>query len=144
MIISLGADHGGYELKDQLAAYLKDKGYEIIDNGTNSPDSVNYPDFGAAVAKDILEKRADFGVIVCGTGLGISISANRFKGIRAALVTRKEYAQLARQHNNANIIAFGGRFTSFEEAKEYLDIFLSTPFEGGRHINRINLIDELS
>ena len=144
MIISLGADHGGYELKDKLVQYLKEKGYEIIDNGTNSLDSVNYPNFGAAVAKDILEKRADFGVIVCGTGLGISISANRFKGIRAALVTRKEYAQLARQHNNANIIAFGGRFTSFEEAKEYLDIFLSTPFEGGRHINRINLIDELS
>jgi len=144
MIISLGADHGGFELKDKLAQFLKEKGYEIIDNGTNSPDSVNYPDFGAVVAKDILEKRAELGVIVCGSGIGISISANRFKGIRAAMVTRKEYAQLARQHNNANIIAFGGRFTNFEEAKEYLDIFLSTPFEGGRHEKRINRIDELN
>jgi len=144
MIIALGADHGGIELKDKLAQFLKEKGYEIIDNGTNSPDSVNYPDFGAVVAKDILEKRAELGVIVCGSGIGISISANRFKGIRAAMVTRKEYAQLARQHNNANIIAFGGRFTNFEEAKEYLDIFLSTPFEGGRHEKRINRIDELN
>jgi len=143
MIISLGADHGGFELKDKLAQYLKEKGYEIIDNGTNSSESVNYPDFGAIVAKDILEKRAELGVLVCGSGIGISISANRFKGIRAAMVTRKEYALLARQHNNANIIAFGGRFTSFEEAKEYLDIFLSTPFEGGRHEKRINRIDEI-
>jgi len=144
MIISLGADHGGYELKDKLAQYLKEKGHQTIDNGTNSPDSVNYPDFGAAVAKDILEKRAELGVLVCGSGIGISISANRFKGIRAALVTCKEHAELSRQHNNANIIALGGRFTTFDQAKEYLDIFLSTPFEGGRHENRINRIDELN
>lgn len=144
MIISLGADHGGYELKDKLAQYLVEKGYEIIDNGTDSPDSVDYPSFGAIVAKDILEKRAELGVIVCGSGIGISISANRFKGIRAAIVTGTEYAQLARQHNNANIIALGGRFTTFEDAKKYLDIFLSTSFEGGRHEKRINRIDELN
>ena len=141
MIISAGADHGGFELKDKLVAMLRKEGYEVIDNGTNSPDSVDYPDFAQAVARDILEKRADFGLLVCGSGIGISIAANRFKGIRAALVTNDDYARLSRQHNNANIIAFGGRFTSYEDAEKWLKIFLSTPFEGGRHERRIEKID---
>ena len=141
MIISAGADHGGFELKDKLVAMLRKEGYEVIDNGTNSPDSVDYPDFAQAVAQDILEKKADFGLLVCGSGIGISIAANRFKGIRAALVTNEDYARLSRQHNNANIIAFGGRFTSYEDAEKWLKIFLSTPFEGGRHERRIEKID---
>ena len=141
MIISAGADHGGFELKDKLVAMLRKEGYEVIDNGTNSPDSVDYPDFAKSVARDILEKRADFGLLVCGSGIGISIAANRFKGIRAALVTNDDYARLSRQHNNANIIAFGGRFTSYEDAEKWLKIFLSTPFEGGRHERRIEKID---
>lgn len=141
MKISIGADHGGFELKTKLAEFIKSLGHNLFDNGTYSSDSVDYPDYAKLVAKDILEKRADFGVLICGSGIGISIAANRFKGIRAALVTRKEYAALARQHNNANIIAFGGRFTTFEEAKEYLNIFLSTPFEGGRHEKRVCKID---
>jgi len=144
MIISAGADHGGFELKDKLVSMLRKEGYEVIDNGTNSPDSVDYPDYAQAVARDILEKRADYGLLVCGSGIGISIAANRFKGIRAALVTNEEYARLSRQHNNANIIALGGRFTSFEDAEKWLKIFLSTPFEGGRHERRIAKIDNLS
>ncbi len=143
MIISAGADHGGFELKDKLVALLRKEGYEVIDNGTNSPVSVDYPDFAQAVARDILEKRADFGLLVCGSGIGISIAANRFKGIRAALVTNDDYARLSRQHNNANIIALGGRFTSYEDAEKWLKIFLSTPFEGGRHERRIEKIDNI-
>ena len=142
MIISAGADHGGFELKDKLAAFLREKGFTVIDNGTNSPDSVDYPDYAKAVARDILEKRADYGLLVCGSGIGISIAANRFRGIRAALVTNPDYARLSRQHNNANIIVFGGRFTAFEEAKNWLEIFLSTGFEGGRHERRIAKLDE--
>ncbi|HNZ54782.1 MAG TPA: ribose 5-phosphate isomerase B [bacterium] len=142
MKISIGADHGGFELKTELVKFIKSLGHTVIDNGTNSPDSVDYPDYAKVVAHDILEKRADFGVLICGSGIGISIAANRFKGIRAALVTRKEYATLSRQHNNANIIAFGGRFIKFEEAKEYLEIFLLTPFEGGRHEKRVCKIDD--
>ena len=143
MIISAGADHGGFELKDKLVAMLRKEGYEVIDNGTHSPDSVDYPDFAKSVARDILEKRADFGLLVCGSGIGISIAANRFKGIRAALVTNEDYARLSRQHNNANIIALGGRFTSYEDAEKWLKIFLSTPFEGGRHERRIEKIDNI-
>ncbi|MBR4530916.1 ribose 5-phosphate isomerase B [bacterium] len=143
MIISAGADHGGFELKDKLVAFLRKEGYEVIDNGTNSPDSVDYPDFAKSVARDILEKKADFGLLVCGSGIGISIAANRFKGIRAALVTNDDYARLSRQHNNANIIALGGRFTSYEDAEKWLKIFLSTPFEGGRHERRIEKIDNI-
>ncbi len=142
MIISVGADHGGFELKEQIVNYLKMSGHQVIDNGANSSDSVDYPDFAKLVSKDIQEKKAEFGVLVCGSGIGISIAANRHNGIRAALVTRKEFAKLSREHNNANVIVFGGRFTSFEEAKEYLDIFLSTPFEGGRHQNRIDKIED--
>ncbi|MBO4698769.1 ribose 5-phosphate isomerase B [bacterium] len=142
MIISAGADHGGFELKDKLAGFLRQKGVTVIDNGTNSPDSVDYPDYAKAVARDILEKRADFGLLVCGSGIGISIAANRFKGIRAALVTNPDYARLSRQHNNANVIVFGGRFTSFDDAKNWLEIFLSTAFEGGRHERRVAKLDE--
>ena len=144
MIISLGADHGGFELKNRLSEFLRSEGHEVIDNGTNSPDSVDYPDFAKPVAHDILEKHADFGVLVCGSGIGISIAANRYRGIRAALVTSADYARLSRQHNNANIIAFGGRFTSFDDAKEWLKIFLSTDFEGGRHERRVSKLDELN
>lgn len=142
MIISAGADHGGFELKDKLVSFLREKGFTVIDNGTNSPDSVDYPDYAKAVARDILEKRADYGLLVCGSGIGISIAANRFRGIRAALVTNPDYAKLSRQHNNANVIVFGGRFTAFEDAKNWLEIFLSTGFEGGRHERRIAKLDE--
>ncbi|MBP5407124.1 ribose 5-phosphate isomerase B [bacterium] len=143
MIISAGADHGGFELKDRLVSFLRERGVTVIDNGTNSPESVDYPDFAKAVACDILEKQADFGLLVCGSGIGISIAANRFRGIRAALVTNADYARLSRQHNNANVIAFGGRFTTFEDAKSWLEIFLSTGFEGGRHERRVAKLDKL-
>ena len=142
MIISVGADHGGFELKEKIINYLKVSGHEVVDNGTFSSDSVDYPDFAKLVVRDIQAETAQFGVLVCGSGIGISIAANRHSGIRAALVTRKEFAELSRQHNNANVIVFGGRFTPFDEARECLDIFLSTPFEGGRHQNRINKIED--
>jgi len=141
MKISLGSDHGGYELKNVLKLHLEENGYEVLDNGTFSEDSVDYPDYGQKVAKDILEKRADRGVVVCGTGIGISISANRFKGIRAALVNSEEYVKLCRQHNDANVLALGGRFTTPEDAKKFVDIFLTTEFEGGRHQRRLDKID---
>ena len=138
MIISVGADHGGFELKDKLAAFLREEGYEVIDNGTNSPDSVDYPDFAKSVARDILEKKADFGLLVCGSGIGISIAANRFKGIRAALVTNDDYARLSRQHNNANMMALGAGPTGTMLALEIVDVWLDTPFEGGRHQRRVD------
>ncbi len=141
MIISVGADHGGFELKKKIVSFLKNSGYEVIDNGTFSSDSVDYPDFAKLVVKDISLKKADFGVLVCGSGIGISIAANRHKGIRAALVTRKEFAELSRRHNNANIIVLGGRFTPFEDAEEYISIFLKTPFDGGRHQQRTDKIE---
>jgi ribose 5-phosphate isomerase B len=141
MMISIGADHGGLELKNSIVEFLKESGHSIIDNGTFSPDSVDYPDFAKKVVEDIQVGSAKFGILICGSGIGISIAANRYKGIRAALVTRKEFAELSRQHNNANIIVLGGRFTPFEEAKEYIGIFLETPFEGGRHQNRIDKIE---
>ncbi len=142
MKISMGADHGGFELKEFLKDYLTKKGFEIIDRGTNSEESVDYPDFAKLVAKDILDNKAEKGVVICGTGIGISISANRFKGIRAALVHSKEYAKLSREHNDANVLALGGRFTTKEDAKTFADIFFSTEFEGGRHLRRINKMDD--
>jgi len=141
MKISIGADHGGFELKEYLKNYLQTKGFEIIDRGTNSLESVDYPDFAKLVANDILNNQAEKGIVICGTGIGISISANRFKGIRAALVHSEEYARLAREHNNANILALGGRFTSKKDAEKFVDIFFLTEFEGGRHLRRINKMD---
>ncbi len=141
MKIAIASDHGGYELKQKLAAYCSAQGIETDDLGTNSSESVDYPDFAEKVCRVVLDKKADFGVLVCGTGIGISIAANRHKGIRAALLYSLETAKLARQHNNANIAVFGGRTMSFEDAAARLDVFFKTPFEGGRHIRRIEKTD---
>jgi ribose 5-phosphate isomerase B len=142
--IFLGADHGGWELKNILAEYLKQtrSNLEVFDEGTNSAASVDYPDFGAKIAKKILATPKSLGILVCGTGIGISIAANRFKGIRAALVYDEFTAQMTKKHNNANIICFGGRTTTPEQAKKLLDIWLNEEFEGGRHQARINKLDE--
>jgi len=139
--IVIAADHGGFELKEHIKSFLA-KEHEIIDLGTNSSDSVNYPDYGIKAGEAVASGVANFGIVVCGTGIGIGIAANKVKGIRAALCHNVEYAKLSRQHNNANILSLGGRFLDPKEAEEIVVCWLETPFEGDRHKNRINIIKE--
>ena len=141
MKIAIGADHGGFQAKEALISYLQSKRFDVKDLGTNSEASVDYPDFAQKVCQEILNAQADLGVLICGTGIGISIAANRFKGIRAALLYSDDVARLAKLHNNANIAVFGGRTMSVQEMKQRLDIFLNTEFEGGRHIHRLEKLD---
>jgi ribose 5-phosphate isomerase B len=136
-IIAIASDHGGYELKSILKADLEAKGFSVLDLGTNGPQSVDYPDFAKAMAKAIREGAADRGILVCGTGIGMSIAANRHPELRAALVHDAFGARLARQHNDANVVVFGGRSIGSEVAKDCLALFLSTAFEGGRHALRV-------
>jgi ribose 5-phosphate isomerase B len=136
-IIAVGADHAGYPLKEQLKAELTELGYEVLDLGTNGPESVDYPDFGRAVAEALAEGRAGRGLIVCGTGIGISIAANRNPAVRAALCHDVTTARLAREHNDANVIALGARIIGTSVASEALRAFLETPFAGGRHERRV-------
>ncbi len=138
MTVALAADHAGFLLKEELKRELSELGVDCLDLGTDGPDSVDYPDFGRAVADAIAEGRAERGVIVCGTGIGISIAANRVGGIRAAVCTDATTARLAREHNDANILALGARVIGEEVAKDCLRAFLSTPFDGGeRHQRRV-------
>ena len=138
MKIAMAADHGGYELKNILRDYLTEKGHDIIDLGTNSPDSVDYPDYAKLCCDEVVGENAQFGILVCGTGVGISIAANKVKGIRCGLCPSKEIAALVKQHNNANVIALGGRFTCPEDAKDIVDAYMNAQFEGGRHMGRID------
>ena len=138
MKISIGCDHGALELKNTVVAHLQEKGYTVVDFGTHTLDSCDYPDYAALMAKTIKEGKAERGILTCGTGIGISIAANRFPHIRAALVHDAFGARLCRQHNNANVLVMGGRTTGIEVAFECVDIFLKTEFEGGRHANRVN------
>ena len=142
MRIAIGCDHGGYELKEQLRRYLQNNGHEVIDCGTNSVESVHYPVFAKMVAKNILKGNAERGIVVCTTGEGVCIAANRYKGIRCGIAYNDEVARLMRAHNDANILAFGARFISLEDAIKRVEIFLNTNFEGGRHQTRIEMIDE--
>ena len=139
MRIGFASDHAGYDLKESLKRWAVTQGHEAVDFGTDGPASVDYPDFAhrAAAGKD----RWDRLVLVCGSGIGISMAANRHVGIRCALVTSPEHAELARQHNDANAIAFGQRLTDPLQAESYLKIFLETPFEGGRHQGRVEKIE---
>jgi ribose 5-phosphate isomerase B len=139
--VGFGSDHGGIDLKDELISYVKSIGYEIIDYGTYSSESVDYPIYAAKVASGIINKEVDCGIICCGTGIGISIAANKFPNIRAALCHDYYTAQLSRQHNNANILAMGGRTTGIETAKQMVSIWLETEFEAGRHQRRIDMFD---
>jgi ribose 5-phosphate isomerase B len=140
MKISIGNDHAGPEYKKAIVEMLKANGYEVTNYGTDSGDSVDYPDFAHPVALDVESKRVDFGIIICGSGNGIAMSANKHQGIRAALCWTKEIAVFARQHNDANIISIPARFTSIPQALEMVQTFLNTDFEGGRHQNRVNKI----
>lgn len=142
MKIALGADHGGYELKEKIKKHLSEKeGIKIVDMGTYSTESVDYPKYGHLVAKSVVEKEVDFGILVCGTGIGISIAANKMTGIRAALCTNTTMAKLTRQHNDANILALGARIVGDVLALEIVDEFLATAFEGGRHTRRVEAIE---
>jgi ribose 5-phosphate isomerase B len=138
--IALASDHGGYDLKEFLRAYLLHRKVRCIDLGTDNQVSVDYPDFAHSLAVSLKKRDADFGILICGTGIGVSIAANRFKHIRAALVHDTETAKLSRQHNDANVIVFGGRLINFYTARDSLDVFLGTDFDGGRHQKRIDKI----
>lgn len=142
MIIALAADHGGVELKKYIREYLREEGYKLVDLGTNSDESVDYPIYGRLCAEAVAGGKAQLGIVFCGSGIGISIAANRVKGVRCALCTSVEMAKLSKQHNNANMLSLGGRLTSPELAKEIVKAWLSEEFQGGRHQRRIDLLDE--
>ena len=139
-MIGIAADHAGYELKGQLIEYLRGQGHEVKDFGTHSTDSMDYPDVAHPLAESIEKGECEWGIAICGTGNGISMTVNKHAGIRAALCWNTEIAALARQHNNANILSLPARFVSEEEALAMLKIFMATPFEGGRHQRRIDKI----
>jgi ribose 5-phosphate isomerase B len=138
--VSIGADHAGFAYKQIIIEYLQEKGFEIIDFGANSEDSVDYPDYSHAVANSVEKKETDLGILICGSGNGVAMAANKHQQIRCALCWNEEIAKLARTHNNANIIAIPARFVDIELAKKMTDVFLNTQFEGGRHENRVNKI----
>lgn len=140
MKISIGNDHAGPDYKKAIVDFLTSKGHEVINHGTDTFDSVDYPDFGHPVAIDVETKKADFGIVICGSGNGIAMTANKHQGIRAALCWTKEISALARQHNDANVVSIPARFTSIMQAVEIVDTFLYTNFEGGRHGNRVGKI----
>ncbi|MBR5250058.1 MAG: ribose 5-phosphate isomerase B [Bacteroidales bacterium] len=139
-MIGIAADHAGYELKGILIEYLREKGLEVKDFGTHSTDSMDYPDVAHPLAESIENGTCEWGIAICGTGNGISMTVNKHAGIRAALCWNSEIAALARQHNNANILSLPARFVSTEEALAMLKTFMETPFEGGRHQRRIDKI----
>ncbi|MBL7886355.1 MAG: ribose 5-phosphate isomerase B [Flavobacterium sp.] len=140
MKISIGNDHAGPDYKKAIVDYLEAKGHQVINHGTDTLDSVDYPDFGHPVAVDVESGKAQFGIVICGSGNGIAMTANKHQGIRCALSWTKEISALARQHNDANIVSIPARFTSIQQAVEIVETFLNTDFEGGRHANRVNKI----
>jgi ribose 5-phosphate isomerase B len=144
MTIALAADHAGVALKDELAAWLTAAGHHVIDLGTNGPDSVDYPDYGARLAQAIAGGRASRGIAVCGSGIGISIAVNRHPACRCALVSEPLSAALAREHNDANVLALGARLTGVDLARACVTAFLDTPFAGGRHQRRVDLLSASS
>jgi len=144
MKIAIGSDHAGFELKEIISQLLKEMGHEVIDMGTVSNLSVDYPDFAETVSKAVSEGSVDRGILICGTGIGMSIVANKFKNVRAALCNDLFTAKMSRLHNDANVLAIGGRIVGKDLAKEIVNIWINTPFEGGRHLKRlekINLIE---
>lgn len=142
MKIALASDHAGYQYKQEIKAYLKNKGIQVVDVGTNSIESCDYPIFAHAAAEKVANGDADYGILVCSSGEGIAIAANKTKGIRAGIAYNDEVARLMRQHNNANMIAFGATFMKLPDVLKRIDIFLKTPFEGGRHERRVSEIEK--
>ena len=137
MKIAIGADHAGFAAKEEIKTVIKALGHTVLDEGTSSEASVDYPDFAEKVAHAVVSGEADKGVLICGTGIGMSIAANKVEGIRAALVGDEKTAELSRQHNDANIFCAGSRITPVVKIAESLKVWLETPFEGGRHLNRV-------
>lgn len=140
--IAIGCDHAGFEYKEIIVNYLAEKGFLVKDFGCYSKDSVDYPDFVHPLAKAVNNNEYEFGILICGSGNGVNITANKYVNVRSALCWNEEVAALARQHNNANIIALPARFIPIESAKKMVDLFLETSFEGGRHATRVNKIKE--
>ena len=140
MKISIGNDHAGPDYKKAIVQYLESKGHDVTNYGTDTTDSVDYPDFGHAIAKDVSEGKADFGIVICGSGNGIAMTVNKYPKVRAGLCWIKEIAYLTRLHNNANILSIPARYTSIQQAVEIVETFLTTEFEGGRHQNRVDKI----
>ena len=142
-MIAIACDHGGYNLKEAVKAHLTEKGYEVKDFGTNSLDSCDYPDYAAPAAKAVADGTCEKGIVICTTGIGVSIVANKVKGIRCALCSEPVSAKLTRQHNDANVLAMGARIIGPAMAEEIVHTFLTTEFEGGRHSRRVDLITKL-
>ncbi|WP_339756669.1 ribose 5-phosphate isomerase B [uncultured Winogradskyella sp.] len=140
MTISIGNDHAGTEYKQAILAHLEAKGYTVNNYGTNTNDSVDYPDYVHPVANDVADKKVDFGILICGSANGVAMTANKHQKVRAGVCWTSEITELTRLHNNANIICIPARFTSIPQAIKMVDIFLETKFEGGRHQNRVNKI----
>lgn len=143
MKIAIGCDHGGLEYKDAVKKHLLSRGYEVIDVGTNSLDSCHYPIYGAEVGRKVASGECRFGIVICTSGEGISIAANKIKGVRCGLAYNDDVARLMRQHNDANVIGFGQKFMALDDVIRRVDIFLNTEFEGGRHQTRVDLIKDL-
>lgn len=143
MKIAIASDHGGFALKQNIIMYLEAEGHEVSDLGCYSEESVDYPQFGRSCAKAVASHQAERGIVVCGTGIGISIAANKVKGIRCALCTSVEMAKLSRQHNDANMLSLGGRTTELADALDIVRAWLTTDFEGGRHERRVNQLNEM-
>ncbi len=143
MRIAIACDHGGYELKEKLIPHLKEMGHDITDYGCDSTDSVDYPSYGKAVGHAVADEKADRGIVICTTGIGISIADNKVKGIRAAVCTNGLMAKMTRLHNDANVLALGANIVGYGLAEEICDIFLDTEFSGGeRHVRRVKAIEE--
>ena len=142
-MIVIGSDHGGYKLKEEVKKYLDEAGIEYKDVGTDSEESVNYPEFATKVAETVSSKKAETGILICRAGNGMSMVANKFKGVRCAICYNETVAQFARKHNDANVLALGADYISVNDAICILRMFLATPFDGGRHEERVNMINEI-
>ena len=143
MKIAIASDHGGFELKEKIREHLESNLLEVIDLGTYSEDSVDYPAYGKLCGETVVSGEADAGIVVCGTGIGISIAANKVKGVRCGLCTSVEMARLTKQHNNAKVLALGGRTTPVDVAFDIVDAWLEEDFEGGRHQRRVDMLDNM-
>ena len=143
MKIAIGNDHSAVEMKNEIKAFLESKGYEVIDEGTNTTESCDYPIYGEKVGRAVVDGEADLGIAICGTGLGISLAANKVKGVRACVCSEPYTARMSRQHINCNVLCFGARVIGIELAKMIVEEWLNTPFEGGRHQRRVDMIMDI-